>query len=700
MQSNDGQLLARFLQNRDEFAFEELVKRHARMVMAICRRVLGDARDAEEAFQNTFLVLVRKAEMHLQADSIGGWLHHTAVWSALNIKRMRQVQAKHIVAKKEIDAMVQPEESSIKAWESIKGLLDEELDRLADKYRLPLILSYVEGKNTEEAAMNLGLNENTFKYRLMRGRELLRKCLVRRGVAVSVNLLGAVLLEQVAHSAEVVSEVLIQSTVKAAMALLSTAARVTAITAVSKVTLLKGALAVMTTKTTILVIGGLVLAGVLSSIPFLMNHSKQQNVQVPEQKIVVPIKPAAITQSLAKAKMEEPVSKSPVSLQPVENIKSVATMQASEPASTNSLPYASFKDFASRFKEACNLSDPSERWKAFRDMSINLSDEDFAKVETLVKNFQDREPWGKRRPDMVYQGTLLNIWLEKDPVSLANWGYQLSKVPGESSISCSETMIFNNGQYEYQTDANVNSLGDAKELFSRIIRKWAVLDPQSAEAWANNLPAGQDRQYALSSIELGATMHAALMNPNPEDALNTIVSQFSDVSQFSNNLFLKSYNEELNKKLNKIGINSKDGVSQGPIDIMGGEIGAIASRWLQTDPQAASVWMNKHSQGSIGHAMTSCYGIWADNDIQSASSWMMQTFDNPDLFYAKYNNPEHTSESDSPGAGYVCEVLRSWHKQDLQGANAWLEQQQGRNDLTELQRRLVGAWIRNYRNKK
>lgn len=352
MQPNDGELLVRFLQNRDEFAFEELVKRHASMVMTLCRRALGDARDAEEAFQNTFLVLIRKAEMHRQADSIGGWLYDVATRTALDIRGQRLTQASRFVEQEEIEMIPQTEESISTAWEAMKGLLDEELVQLADKYRRPLILCYLEGKAPDEAAADLSMNHNTFRIRLMRGRELLRKRLVRRGVVVSANLLGTVLLEQVAQSAEVVSEVLIQSTVKAASALLSTAAGVSAITAASKLTLLKGIVMTMIYKKTALVIGGLVLLGILGSIVY-WNKGEQKNQRLP-----------AI---VAHKQVEKPSE--------TLTTQTGTTEQISDSVEKITLP-KSIDDFLKRFAQGLKATG-AEKWKIWQQLGIGLTDEEF-----------------------------------------------------------------------------------------------------------------------------------------------------------------------------------------------------------------------------------------------------------------------------------------------------------------------------------
>lgn len=183
---SEWQLLERYLERRDEIAFEALVACHAPMVLGVCRRVLGFTSDAEDAFQATFLVLVRRARDLSPRDAIGPWLYGVAVRVA--------ARARSQAARRRSRAT--PLESPL-ADRPVRGLdpdllevLDAELGRLPVKYRLPLVLCYLEGRTHEEAARELQWPVGTVKGRLARGRELLRERLSRRGFAPAGGMLG------------------------------------------------------------------------------------------------------------------------------------------------------------------------------------------------------------------------------------------------------------------------------------------------------------------------------------------------------------------------------------------------------------------------------------------------------------------------------------------------------------------------------
>jgi RNA polymerase sigma factor (sigma-70 family) len=204
----DGQLLERFLVHQDEAAFAALVRRHGPMVFGVCRRILGNDADSEDAFQATFLVLVRKAPSLTTRSILGDWLHGVARYTALKAK----AAATHRQAKEQ--AMARPDATAEEPRNDWLPLLDEELARLPEKYRLPIVLCDLEGKTRHEAAEQLGWPAGTVAGRLARARTMLAKALARHGVVFSGGAL-AVALSQNAASACVPGS-LVFSTVKAA----------------------------------------------------------------------------------------------------------------------------------------------------------------------------------------------------------------------------------------------------------------------------------------------------------------------------------------------------------------------------------------------------------------------------------------------------------------------------------------------------
>jgi RNA polymerase sigma factor (sigma-70 family) len=185
-ETTDAQLLARFVAERDEAAFAEIVRRHGPMVHGVCRRMLGNAHDAEDAYQATFLVLSKRAGFVRKGGALSSWLHGVALRVAA---RLRQ-QVRKRTDQSPLPADVPQAERDDVSWREVRLLLDEELARLPEQFRLPMILCYLEGKTRDEAAEELGWSLTTFRGRLERGRERLRRRLERRGVALSAALLA------------------------------------------------------------------------------------------------------------------------------------------------------------------------------------------------------------------------------------------------------------------------------------------------------------------------------------------------------------------------------------------------------------------------------------------------------------------------------------------------------------------------------
>jgi RNA polymerase sigma factor (sigma-70 family) len=196
----DGELLDRYRLGRDEAAFELLVRRHGSLVLGVCRRVLRDAHLAEDAFQATFLILARKLRSVRRRATLAGWLYRVALRVALRARRGMS-RGQPLV---EEPAVEQPD---LLAWRDLRPVLDEELARLPERLRLPVLLCYVEGHTAAQAARLLGCPRGTVLSRLATARGRLRTRLIRRGVELSVAGLAARLSEQTITAALVVAAV-------------------------------------------------------------------------------------------------------------------------------------------------------------------------------------------------------------------------------------------------------------------------------------------------------------------------------------------------------------------------------------------------------------------------------------------------------------------------------------------------------------
>jgi RNA polymerase sigma factor (sigma-70 family) len=188
--ATDRDLLERFVSRRDEAAFAALLERHGAMVLGVCRRVLHDAHDAEDACQATFLALARKAPSVRKRDSLASWLYGVAVRVSRNLRR--GVARRRARAGPEVD-VPQPDAAAELTWREVREALDEELRRLPEPLRAPLVLCCLEGLSRDEAAQQLRVSPGALKGRLERARGLLRARLSRRGVTLSAACLAATL---------------------------------------------------------------------------------------------------------------------------------------------------------------------------------------------------------------------------------------------------------------------------------------------------------------------------------------------------------------------------------------------------------------------------------------------------------------------------------------------------------------------------
>jgi RNA polymerase sigma factor (sigma-70 family) len=179
--TDDAGLLARFAATGDADAFELLVWRHGAMVLGVARRVLGDEHVAEDVFQATFLALARQCRSVRRDGCVGGWLHRVARRVAMRARRQRE---RRLLFARSVPMSDEPIVAAVQRELSL--VIDEELDRLPERFRRPVVLCYLEGRSTAEAAEQLGCPRGTVLSRLATAREKLHARLLRRGVTPAI----------------------------------------------------------------------------------------------------------------------------------------------------------------------------------------------------------------------------------------------------------------------------------------------------------------------------------------------------------------------------------------------------------------------------------------------------------------------------------------------------------------------------------
>jgi RNA polymerase sigma factor (sigma-70 family) len=280
-QHSDADLLRQFLSERDESSFAVLVRRHGPMVLGVCRSVLHHQQDAEDVFQATFLLLARKADSIRKQQSLSSWLHGVAYRLALKTRTQKSRRQDREQSAPRAQASEFGDDLSVR---ELRVVLHEELNRLPEKYRAPLLLCYWEGKTRDEAAERLGMTANALKKRLEQARNLLGSRLTRRGLAPSLALFTWLISENGARAA--VSTLLIHTTAQAAVAF-ATVPTATVGASTAAVTLAQGALRTMfLTKCFTMLLTVLAVVGVGTALTFV-GYSALEGKQTDVERVLV-----------------------------------------------------------------------------------------------------------------------------------------------------------------------------------------------------------------------------------------------------------------------------------------------------------------------------------------------------------------------------------------------------------------------------
>jgi RNA polymerase sigma factor (sigma-70 family) len=252
----DSELLGSFIERHDETALAVLVKRHGPMVWGVCRRLLSH-HDAEDAFQATFIVLVRKAASIRSREMVGNWLYGVAHQTALLARR---TAARRRAREVQVNEMPDIEAVQQHQWAELRPLLDEELSRLPEIYRAVIVLCELEGRSRKETARQLAVPEGTVAGRLARARAMLAKRLIQRGVTLSDGALAAILSQNMAFAGVPAS--MLSQAIKVA-GLTAAGQATTGMISVTVAALTEGVLKTMVRSKLKVVVGAIMLVAVL-----------------------------------------------------------------------------------------------------------------------------------------------------------------------------------------------------------------------------------------------------------------------------------------------------------------------------------------------------------------------------------------------------------------------------------------------------
>jgi RNA polymerase sigma factor (sigma-70 family) len=308
--ASDRELVASFVADRDDTAFATLFRRHGPMVRSLCRRVLRNEQEADDAFQATWIVFARKAHSLRASDGLSTWLYGVAHRTALKARRAAVRRRAHEAA---APVRTPAEPLAEMTVAEAQGIVDQELAGLPDKFRAPLVLCCLEGLARDEAARQLGCTASVVKSRLEQARELLRRRLGRRGLTLPAALLSLGMLGTAAQAA--IPPTLAAATAKA-VALVAAGTTATSVVSPQVVSLSEGVLKSMwlaKVKVVLAVVLALAVVGVgVTGMVHLRAGTKSPAPNPEAPKAQAPVAPSD-TQAVAE-EAEQPMLPNPEAL--------------------------------------------------------------------------------------------------------------------------------------------------------------------------------------------------------------------------------------------------------------------------------------------------------------------------------------------------------------------------------------------------
>ncbi len=677
----DANLLERFVRFKENSAFEVLVKQHGPMVYKICQRVLVNTQDSEEAFQLVFITLAQKAALVLahKPVSVGGWLHGTALRTAL---KMRSKNIAHREYERKVIEMLEPNLTTQESQEDREKLLlalDEELLELPEKYRFPVALCYLQSKTYEEAAKELGSTYDEVRGMLERARTLLRDRLTRRGITLSATLLVPLLTE---NATATVPEALIASTVQAAMNI--TPASVGFWTAYKT-------LVTRITKFWHEIIYGISLKKIVGAILSLL-------VLLAGFKFIAlffaPSHSSPYQEGARRGQEKKKVvgynnhSKVRAKASPVEIAK-----DSDIPAETVDVQLpTSIGDLRRRLEAALGLLDNQERWQALRRLGISLSDKDFKEAEkqalisyfkyehyenqqafdnapdpteTEIKNFQrdlstkGGKEWRRWLAEQrgFLQESIFSRWIKVDPLSAANWVYQLQSFPTGDVFNSSMFTTFLSDKLNKTLPHRAMIETDQCNLMTTIISGWLAQNHETVLEWVLQLPEGRGKDIAWSGMANGLS-HLHLQEASSilqriqkgevrEKLMEKIVMwAWRDDSSLQMVESLAKQSDD-KKTLDAIYEGTSSHAIQSTLEklIDSDDMGA-ACKWAEQLPDG-------HDKDTANKSIYS--SGWVYKDPQAASQWAEAL-------------PENATKEE-----ILTDLAMSWHHKDQDSAIAWVE---------------------------